>query len=127
MGKYDALAIINRNAANLYNLEIIEKIPTENNYTRFLLISNEDLKVLNEEKNRTIIIFTLENKPGSLYNFLEYFARRNINLSKIESIPLRNGNWEYIFILEYEGNKNSIDLKELKGNILYIEDYFLKT
>ncbi|BFI73423.1 prephenate dehydratase [Nanoarchaeota archaeon] len=120
---FDSYAIANRKAAEIYNLDIIEKIETINNYTRFLLIGKE--KII-DKGNRTIIIFNVENKPGSLYKFLEYFAKKNINLSKIESIPIKNGKWEYLFIVEYEGDKEIIDKKEINGKILYIDDYYLK-
>jgi len=122
----NALALTNIKASERYNLKIMQQVPINNNYTRFLVISKEKLP-LDLELNRFVMIFQLENKPGSLYNFLEYFAKNNINLTKIESIPKKDGSWEYLFILEGESDKKSIDVKELnkKGKVLYLEDYCL--
>ncbi|MGC9079986.1 MAG: prephenate dehydratase [Nanopusillaceae archaeon] len=124
---YDKYAIANKKAAQIYGMNIIEKIDIKNNFTRFLLIGKEKFDLDINGEYRTILIFELENKPGSLYKFLEYFYENNINLSKIESIPIKNGRWEYYFILEYEGDKSLIEKDKLKGKIIFMDDYkFIK-
>ncbi|BBL45254.1 prephenate dehydratase [Nanobdella aerobiophila] len=119
-GLYYSYAIGNKRSARLFNLDIIEKLDIDNNFTRFILIGDHDIE---EDNNKTLLIFKVDNKPGSLYKFLEYFYDNKINLSKIESIPIRNGTWEYLFILEYEGDKSLIDKEKINGEIFYIEDY----
>lgn len=93
------------NLAELYNLEIL--IPDcgdeENNSTRFVIIEkNPSLAVSDHDK--TSIAFTLENKPGSLYKALELFAASNLNMTKIESRPVKTELGTYVFFIDIDGN-----------------------
>jgi prephenate dehydratase len=93
------------NLAKLYNLEIA--IPDcgdeENNSTRFVIVEKKpSLEVSNHDK--TSIAFTLENKPGSLYNALELFAASNLNMTKIESRPVKTELGTYVFFIDIDGN-----------------------
>ncbi len=99
-------------AANLNNLEIVARGIEDNpsNYTRFLVISKEESKEL-ADSYKTSIIFVTKHVPGALYGVLKIFAKENINLLKIESRPRRQGLWEYIFLLDFEGHKNDKKIK----------------
>jgi prephenate dehydratase len=77
----------------------------EGNTTRFVLVSREDEKATG--KDRTSIAFTLDrDRPGGLYDVMGEFARRQINLSKIESRPNRQALGHYIFFIDFEGHRS---------------------
>jgi len=100
-------AIASANTAELYGLEILAAgIETyKQNYTRFLIIGSEDKG--NPKGNKVSICFSTGHKPGSLAKVLVILAELEINLSKIQSVPRLNGEWEYIFYLDLEIHKNT--------------------
>ena len=73
-----------------------------NNFTRFFVIGKEQAPA--SEDDKTSIVFSVNNIPGSLYKAIEEFAVRDINLTKIESRPTKRKPWEYIFYLDFEGH-----------------------
>jgi chorismate mutase/prephenate dehydratase len=101
---YSAAAIASQYAASLYDLKVVrERIEDQvNNFTRFLVIG----KKLAEPsgKDKTSLMFAVKDEPGILYRMLEPFASRAINLSKIESRPMKKKAWEYIFFLDLTGH-----------------------
>jgi len=105
-------AIASKLSAKLYNLEIIkEKVEDlDRNMTRFLVLSSKENR---EEGDKCSIVFATEHKAGTLFSVLHSFARKNISLTRIESIPNEPGN--YAFFLDFEGsNKNDKVVKALK-------------
>ncbi len=100
-------AIASSNAAEIYGLDIIAPgIETyKQNYTRFLVIGSEDKG--NTKGNKVSVCFSTGHKPGSLAAVLVKLAELDINLSKIQSVPRLNGEWEYMFYLDLELNKNT--------------------
>ncbi len=103
-GSLDSAAIASRRAADIYGLEILKSNIEDNpdNTTRFLVISKG--KVVPSGECKTSIVFQVPNTPGSLYNAMGLFAMRGINLTKIESRPAREKQWEYYFLLDFEGS-----------------------
>jgi len=100
-------AIASSHAAEIYGLEILAPgIETYKlNYTRFLVVGSEDKG--NTRGNKVSICFSTGHKPGSLAKVLVKLAELDINLSKIQSVPRMNGEWEYMFYLDLELNKNT--------------------
>lgn len=107
-------AIASFSAAAIYGLEILaEGIETyKKNYTRFLVIGSEDKG--NKTGNKVSICFATGHKPGSLAAVLVKLAEMSINLSKIQSVPRLNGDWEYMFYLDLELPDNS-DMKMIES------------
>jgi prephenate dehydratase/chorismate mutase/prephenate dehydratase len=104
-------AIASKLSAQLYDLEIIKENieDLDRNMTRFLVLSKEENR---EEGNKCSVIFSTEHKAGTLFRVLEVFARENINLTRIESIPTEPGN--YAFFLDFMGsNKHESVVKAL--------------
>ena len=102
----NAAAIASEKAAEIYGMKILAKDVADNleNYTRFFVLSNDDSIVTGNDK--TSIIFSAIHQPGALYHALGEFAKRNINLTRIESRPTKQTPWEYNFYLDFEGHKN---------------------
>jgi chorismate mutase/prephenate dehydratase len=62
--------------------------------------------------DKTSLVFSVQDKPGVLHRMLQPFARRRINLSKIESRPLKNKPWEYLFFLDLRGHREQPAVKK---------------
>ena len=94
-------------AAEIYGLDLLaEGIETyKQNYTRFHVVGSEEKG--NTKGNKVSICFSTGHKPGSLAKVLVKLAELQINLSKIQSVPRYNGEWEYMFYLDLELNKNT--------------------
>lgn len=102
----DHAAICGEYAANLYGLEILEKgIETnKRNFTRFLIIADpllaSELKPNEREINKSSIVFSLPHTHGALSKVLTIFSFYDINLSKIQSMPIIGREWEYRFYVD---------------------------
>ncbi len=104
-----AAAIASKLSAELYDLEIIKENieDLERNMTRFLVLSRDQNE---EEGNKCSIMFSTEHKAGTLFSVLELFAKENINLTRIESIPNEPG--DYAFFLDFEGSEKEEKVEE---------------
>ena len=96
--------IASRLAAKTYGLEIVEEGIEDfaSNYTRFFVVGEGDAP--RAARSKTSLVFVVPEKPGTLFNALGEFARRQINLTKIESRPRRNRLWQYVFYLDFDGH-----------------------
>jgi len=114
----EGAAIGTLKAAELYNLKVIDTNIQENfnNQTRFIVLDFEDSPITGNDK--TSISFSLfEDKPGGLYELLEIFAKENINLTKIESRPSKEGLGHYIFFIDLEGHRLDKNIAKILENI----------
>ncbi len=95
-------AIAGREAAALYGMTLLrEGIETNpRNFTRFVIISTGEF--LEGPKNKSSLIYSVADQPGSLYETLKIFAERQINLVKLESRPIHSKPWEYLFYADIE-------------------------
>ena len=93
----DAAAIASARAAEVFNLESLAAgiQDFKENITRFILISKAAADP--ETADKTMIVFTLPNTPGALFKALSVFALRDIDLTKLESRPVRGRAFEYLF------------------------------
>ncbi len=113
----EAAAIASERAGKIYQMKILKKgIETsQQNFTRFFIIAKKEAKRVKNSK--TSIVFSLKNIPGVLFKSLESFAKRKINLTKIESRPIMGKPWEYYFYLDFEGHREAQKIKEALGDL----------
>ncbi len=114
-GDLNKAVLASSRAAEVYGLEILAEHMEDNqaNYTRFLALSQEPLKVNEPEAGeyKTSVVFSLMNKPGALFKALSVFALRDIDLTKIESRPIPGQLWEYMFYVDFAGHANAQNCK----------------
>ncbi|MFA5358099.1 MAG: prephenate dehydratase [archaeon] len=91
-------------ASKLFSIKILEEEINDekNNQTRFFVIGKKMPEP--KGKSKTSIVFGTKNIPGALFNVLKVFADSNINLTKIESRPSKEKNWEIVFFVDFEGS-----------------------
>lgn len=100
----DTAVIASELAAELCNLDILDRAIEDYpfNYTRFFILSLSSPP--RAQRNKTSLLFTTPHQSGVLYECLGEFARRHVNLTKIESRPRLNQPWQYFFYLDFEGH-----------------------
>lgn len=118
----DTAAIGSKAAADLYGLKVLEEniADTDNNKTRFIVITKKPL--LLPSADTISMIFSIPHQVGSLSRVLQHFAQRGLNMTMIESMPLKGGKWEYLFYVDVKGNAEQ--LKCQLESMGYLFDYF---
>ncbi|HMA05166.1 MAG TPA: prephenate dehydratase domain-containing protein [Methanomicrobiales archaeon] len=110
-------AIVSELAARIYRIPIIRRDVqnTTGNTTRFILISSRPPAEARPAKC-SILIDPREDRPGLLHDLLSVFARRGINLTRIESRPSKRGMGSYIFFLDFATSRGwEVAIRELHG------------
>ena len=123
-------AIASEYAARLYGLEVLEKgvNQSNSNSTRFIIVTNQ--KIFKKDAKKVSICFEVPHESGSLYHMLSHIIYNNLNMSKIESRPIEERNWEYRFFIDFDGNlgdsavKNALrGLREEARNMRILGNY----
>ncbi len=118
-------AIGSAEAAELFQMTVLrEGIETNpRNFTRFVVIARQDL--LEGPKNKSSIIYSVSDQPGSLHETLKIFAESAVNLVKLESRPIHSKPWEYLFYADVEiditDERYAALLSALKGKTEYLK------
>lgn len=102
-----AAVIGNEILSKEYDLEILDKNiqDYDNNVTRFIILSNKDQDCPAGNDKTSIVISLNGDKPGGLYEILGEFMKENINLTKIESRPSKEGMGKYLFYIDFQGHR----------------------
>ena len=97
-------AIAGEYASSIYGLRIVESRIEDhaNNVTRFIIIGKDSPAKSGNDK--TSILFSVKDEVGILYRMLEPLSKFGVNLTKIESRPLKKKAWEYVFFIDMEGH-----------------------
>ena len=123
-------AVCSAYAAKVHGLSVlVEEINDDpDNCTRFIVVTNQ--KVYLKNASKISIRFELPHQSGSLYGILSHFIYNDLNMTKIESRPIKGKQWEYRFFVDFEGNmedgavKNAIrGLREETRNLKILGNY----
>jgi len=126
-GDRTASAIASEEAAELAGLEVIARdiANQAENWTRFVLISGIELEVDPRIPQKTSLVFTTPHREGALAHCLDVLTRHNLNLEKLESRPVPQRPWEYMFYVDFEGGDSpeaaSLAVAELRRECPYLK------
>jgi prephenate dehydratase len=104
----DHAAVASLRAAHVFKLEILASgiQDFDTNITRFVVIARQ---AMTDGADKTSIVFALPSQPGSLFRALSVFALRNIDLTKLESRPIRGRAWEYMFYADLAVSRDDLN------------------
>ncbi len=119
-------AIASRESAQMYGLDIL--IPNiqdrKENHTRFIAIEAHDGVIektaaasKKDDFKTSIIVYLKKDRPGALYELIGEFAKRDINMTRIESRPSKRELGDYIFYIDFAGHINDANIKDALDNI----------
>ena len=134
-----AAAIASELAAHIYKARILRRGIEDDrqNFTRFFLLEPQGaaprtIPALRSSAAKskatgrpwkTSLVFSTRNAPGALFRALSALALRDLNLSKIESRPLRGKPWEYLFYLDLIGHRNEKNVQNALAHLAEVADF----
>ncbi|HIO91326.1 MAG TPA: prephenate dehydratase [Leucothrix mucor] len=109
--EHNSVAIAGQVAAELYKLHTLQENIEDNinNTTRFLVIGTQDVSQSGDDK--TTLLISARNKSGALYHLLEPLSSYGLDMTRIESRPSKNTNWEYLFFMDIAGHVDDENVK----------------
>ena len=118
-GIKDYAAIASKETADIFDVHVLrEDIANQPaNFTRFLVCSLQSIKVDDRIPSKTSLILATAHKAGSLVQTLSVFKDFGINMTKLESRPIIGNPWEEMFYLDFEGNTEMQNVKDLLDEI----------
>ncbi len=127
----DAAAIASAVAAETYGAHVLRKSIEDDrrNFTRFFLLRTPDyarkhpVRAAAGAPWKTSLVFSMRNIPGALFKALAVFALRDLNLTKIESRPLRGKPWEYLFYVDFLGRVDEPNARNALNNLGELADF----
>jgi len=107
-GLTDTAAVASERAAEIFGLAVLQSAIQDyrDNITRFLLVARDPQPLGTPDK--TSLVFALPNSPGALFKALSVFALRDIDLTKLESRPMRGRPWEYLFYVDLGASRADV-------------------
>ena len=101
-------AIASIRAAHVFSLNVLQRgiQDFDTNITRFFVIARHPVT---EGADKTSIVFSMPSQPGALFRALSVFALRNIDLTKLESRPIRGRAWEYMFYADLAVSRDDVN------------------
>jgi prephenate dehydratase len=131
-GLTDAAGIASALAAENFGGAILKRSIEDDrqNFTRFFLLRRPEfarkfpVKTNSRTVWKTSLVFTTRNIPGALFRSLSAFALRDLNLTKIESRPLRGKPWEYLFYLDFIGHIDDPVSQNALGHLRELADFW---
>jgi chorismate mutase/prephenate dehydratase len=124
-GDPSAAAIAGEAAGRLFGLRTVCRAIQDNpnNVTRFILLGKA--APARTGRDKTSVLFSARDEVGALFNMLQPFQKNGVNLTKIESRPIKTKAWEYIFFLDMEGHVAdrpvAAAIEELKGRAQFLK------
>jgi len=116
----ETAAIASRIAAETYGGTILKENieDSQENFTRFFLLTKQHTIVGPAQgAPKTSVVFSAENRSGALFRAIACFALRDLNLTKIESRPLRGKPWEYLFYVDFIGSADDEIVRNALTNL----------
>lgn len=118
-----AAAVASRRAGEVFGLEVLAEGIQDYaaNVTRFVVIARTAAPP--QPATKTSIVFSLKSTPGALFRALSGFALRDINLTKLESRPIRGRPWEYLFYVDVDVPRDSLAFGRAITNLAEFTDW----
>ncbi|HUI55866.1 MAG TPA: prephenate dehydratase [Bryobacteraceae bacterium] len=130
-GLTDAAAVASSVAAQIYGARILRRSieSDRRNFTRFFLLRTagyarrHPVRADKHAAWKTSVVFSTHNVPGALFRALSAFSLRDLNLTKIESRPLRGKPWEYLFYVDFLGRVDAPNVQNALNHLGELADF----
>lgn len=113
-GDIEIAAISSELCSELYDLEVLSKDiqQVETNFTRFVVFSSNEKLIVPLKTEKTSLAFQTKHQPGALLECLKIFADYKLNLTKLESRPIPENPFQYIFFVDFLGDVNATEVQK---------------